>query len=912
MAQSDGVFGHQSWSTEEGLPQNSVHQIFQSSDGYLWLATEGGVARFDGTSFKVLHHASDASFTSDDISSIAEDRDGVLWFGTADGLVRYEKGRTSRIGTVDGVSTAPVLSLGTGEDGALLVSTGAGVVRYDGKSFHRVSGAGEGLRGGGQARVALRGWSWIPQRVSNGGRSWSVGGEVPGTRIESFSVDREGDAWVGTNQGLAVLSPRWKTAKIVPELRADAVLCTFEDREGNHWIGTDTSGLHVLRVRKFGSDPLVAREAVTALVQTSDGAGWYATREDGLLRSFRGVVSKALDGMTALTLAPGSHGDLWVGTPDGLVHWENGVVRRFGTADGLPDEFVRSLLVARDGALWIGTRHGLAVLRDGRIAAVGAGNDPIGAVFEAGSDAGGDIWFGTLRGVTRIHGGEVREFGEKDGLAGGIVAGIAQDETGMVWVVSKSGSLNRFSGGRFLPVKSVDLPQDVVSMAADGRGFLWLQSRRGVARVAVAELGKCVGGAWCRVGVGRYGVADGMPSDETPEVGSPTIWKTADGHLWFATRRGVAVADAAHLPMNTVPPPMVVERFVVDGEVVPAGAEKVTLSPAHRQYTFDYAGLSYTVPSKVRYRFLLEGFDREWTDVGDRRTAYYTNLPFGGYRFRVQGANNDGVWNETGAEVRFSILRPFYRTWWFYVAMLGLSLAVVYLLYRARVRRLQTRFDLVLNERNRMAREIHDTLVQDFVGVSVQLELISRLVRSSRMEQVSQQLDRTRLLVREGLDAARQSIWNLRRGIGEDDLPARLGAAVERIIKSDASSDVSADVALDVHRKVVISGVYRPLPRATEEEILRVAQEALFNVERHARASAVSVELLYKDEGVELTVRDDGLGFVADAGRRAEGHYGLQGMKERAESLGAELQIESVRGGGTTVRMMVPIHEGQE
>ena len=309
----------------------------------------------------------------------------------------------------------------------------------------------------------------------------------------------------------------------------------------------------------------------------------------------------------------------------------------------------------------------------------------------------------------------------------------------------------------------------------------------------------------------------------------------------------------------------------------------------------EYAGLSFTAPTEVRYRFRLEGFETRWTDAGARRQATYTNLPPGEYRFDVEAMNEDGVWSTRGAELSFRIVPPFYRRWWF------VGLAVVVLcgllagLYLLRLRRLRGRFDAVLAERNRMAREIHDTLTQDFVGASLQLDLISAQLSRGKVDAAMAQVKRTRQLVTEGLDEARRSIWELRANNSQDSLPTRLTRVVER--------ETYAALKPRVH----IGGAYREVEARVERELLRIAQEALSNVLHHARATMVTVDLHYTSDTLMLTIEDDGVGFALDEGLAKAGHYGLLGMKERASLIEGELEIVSAAGRGTKVTLRVPL-----
>ena len=391
-----------------------------------------------------------------------------------------------------------------------------------------------------------------------------------------------------------------------------------------------------------------------------------------------------------------------------------------------------------------------------------------------------------------------------------------------------------------------------------------------------------------------------MPTEESSSIGHPSAWKTSQGLFWFATRKGVAITDPNHLYENHVAPPVVIEDFTVDGARQNTSSRELDIPPGHDRFVFEYVGLSYVAPSKVRYRYMLEGFDKQWTSAGIRRIAYYTNLPPAHYRFRVQAANNDGVWNDAGAELAFRLRPPFYRTAWFVLLALVLVAAIAALLYRLRVRRLRSQFDAVLAERNRMAREIHDTLAQSFVGVSVQLELTAHLLTQSQVAAAHQQIDRTREYVREGLAEARRSIWDLRAITSQGTLPTRLTHLAEQ-----SGTD-------QLRIQLTIGGTYRPLTPDVEGEILRIAQEALSNIARHSGATQVSVDLRYHSTRLTLIVFDNGKGFqVSDNSLSSKGHFGLQGMRERAGQISAELSINSSEGQGTVVTLDVPVEAGK-
>jgi signal transduction histidine kinase len=340
---------------------------------------------------------------------------------------------------------------------------------------------------------------------------------------------------------------------------------------------------------------------------------------------------------------------------------------------------------------------------------------------------------------------------------------------------------------------------------------------------------------------------------------------------------------------------------MVDDVEQKSSAAEITIPPGHIRYSFEYAGLSYVSPSRVLYRYILEGFDKEWTQAGSRRNAYYTNLPPRHYRFRVQAANEDGIWNETGAEVAFVIQPRFYRTLWFSALATLLLIGAIFAVYRIRVRAIRSKFDVILAERTRIAREIHDTLAQGFVAVSTQLELTAHLLARSHVIEASQQVDRTRELVREGLADARRSIWDLRAESTQATLPVRLTHLVEQ------SSTEHLKTAID------IGGTYRILAPSLENEVFRIAQEALANVVRHSGAAHVALALRYHPNELTLTISDNGGGFlVTDANLPAKGHFGLQGMRERADQIGGTLNVESSPESGTRVTLHAPLSNERE
>jgi signal transduction histidine kinase len=607
-------------------------------------------------------------------------------------------------------------------------------------------------------------------------------------------------------------------------------------------------------------------------------------------------VKDGLSSDVILSLAAAPNGDLWVGTPDGLNRIRKGVVTSFTSADGLPDDFVRSLLVDADGSLWIGTRRGLAHWIAGRAhidtftQATGLGSDLVGAMAR---DTHGNLWVSTLAGLSRLQGApgpSISNFTSANGLSSNVITALLPRSDGTLLIGTQGHGWNVWDGHGFSPVEKSGLNRTTIhAILDDERGHLWFATENGIARCDCDMAGGC--SHWM-----EFGPADGLRGREMATNSHPSAWRSRDGWLWFATPKGLVVADPAHFPVNTVPPPVVLVRFAADDVDQPLhGADRLKVEAGHNHFQFDYAGLSFTTPQKVRYRYMLEGFDHQWTDAGARRSAYYTNIPPGTYTFRVQASNNDGVWNTEGSAFAFTLRPHFYQTVWFYILLAALAAGVVLLLLRLRLLRAEREFRAVLAERNRIAREVHDTLAQGYVGVSVQLEVVSELLRYNKTGDAIKHLDATRQHVREGLAEARQSIWALRsQDSGENTLPVKLRRATELANGRGVEATFS------------LYGAYRPMPPEMEREFLRVGQEAIHNVKKHAGASHLSVQLEYGPAEIALVVRDDGRGFeMGDGYLPPPGHFGLTGMRERADTIGGTLEVTSELGSGTTVRLQV-------
>jgi ligand-binding sensor domain-containing protein len=853
-SQSSTRYGSESWQTEQGLPQNSVHCIRQTRDGYLWLGTREGLARFDGVRFTIFDRRTTPTFLHNQIRHLLEDRAGILWISTPAALVRYRAGQFTSFTTKDGLASDNVWSTYEDRAGNLWVATLGGLSRYrDGKfSSYTIGAIGNveclledrdgalwigttdglvrwangtfttftkqhGLAGNAikalfqdqQGRLWIattEGLSrWSEGRFTNAGlppreitsfaqdrasKLWvgttdglyeeRVGRFIryplPDNRITTLYADRVGDVWAGTASGLhsvgQVLNLPYSAdgrktvgqVKNLPYAVGNAVLAIYEDREGNLWSGTDGGGLHVLRQVKFNTFTTqqgLGGNVIRSVYEDRAGNVWVATQEGGVSKFSAGrwTTRANLPSKDVMSVSEDRAGDLWFGTTNGLVRQRGNVRMTYTTRDGLPDDYIRSLYADRAGRLWIGTRRGLARWQGGKFTSWstldGLPSDLIGALCESRD---GSLWIGTRNGLSRFHNETFTNYDTRD-----TVLALHEDEAGNLWIGTLGSGLLRFCEGKFTAYTMKDgLPDDTIyHILEDDQQHLWMSSNKGIIRVSRLELEARAPNATQPLSLVTYTTADGLETRECSGGGHPAGCKTRDGKLWFATLKGVAVVDPARMPFNALPPPVAIEQLLVDDQPIAFNDTEQNIAAGAHRFEFAFTSLSFVAPHQAAFRYRLEGYDNDWLTTGGQRVISYTNLPSGRYRFRVQASNNDGVWNETGAALAFYLRPRFYETWWF-AALVVASLALLgAAVYRLRMRRLAHDFDVVLAERARLAREIHDTLAQGFTALSLQLELVTRLIDRAP-ETAKTHLEQARALVRDSLAEARRTVWDLR------------------------------------------------------------------------------------------------------------------------------------------------------
>jgi signal transduction histidine kinase/ligand-binding sensor domain-containing protein len=724
-----GQFPHRSWQTAEGLPQNSILALAQTPDGYLWGGTWEGLVRFDGVRFTVFDEANTPALPDRSIRSLALDRDGTLWIGTPQGVARLREGTFSRVEVPGDSPLIHIIDLLVARDGSLWVATeDRGISRLSGGRLQTWTTA-QGLASDEMLALAedAAGTVWVGgagglQRWT--GSAWSAPLVFEGkerVNVSALMFDREGALWVGTDEGdvyrLQEGSPRRVPEASRPgapivslfmdragalwvgslgqgvlrlmggqrsELESGHVLAgslvndVFEDAEGNLWIGTEARGLHRLKGAPFipyGPPEGVAHEMVLAIRETRDGSLWFTTVGGGVTRWHGGKMTSwsTADGLIldrVRSLAEGLDGSVWFGTRNGLSRWRNGTLTSFGAEQGLHDVRAYYLAVDKAGTLWVGTPTGLSRWTGTRFEPFqSSGELPGQSISLVRESAAGGVWVGTLGGgLAHLHQGKAVVLVPERGPLKSEPLALHEDGTGALWIGTNDG-LYRWKEGALRRFGVADglFDDRIFQILPDERGNLWMSCNKGVFRVARAELEAVADGQLARATSRSYGADDGMRSEECNALGSPAGWRDRGGRLWFPTIRG-AVAYTPGLEEKHPPPPAVlIEELRVNGLPVPL-AERGDIPVGKGQVEIHYTSPGLRAPNRLRFRYQLVGFDKQWEQPGARRVAYYTHLPPGHHRFRVAAEYMDGGGAAPSAELTFYLRPRFHQTLLFRVA----------------------------------------------------------------------------------------------------------------------------------------------------------------------------------------------------------------------------------------------------
>ena len=951
------------WTVENGFAGGPVRALAQTPDGYLWIGSERGLMRFDGLEFRQI--PSPEEFQNVPITGLVTDRAGKLWAFSWEAGLWQANGVGDELRSSHLARTAvQVTTIEKNKDGSMLLADGiSGILRVRGESIERLeppnvlpgsesvvamaeSGDGKIWLGtpaqglfhfeNGQAKAVDSG---LPTRKINcllpgGGNELLVGTdsglfrgdgshftqvalpkEAKDAQVLTMLRDSQSNLWVGTSKGLIYLGSEGVWFSDENSFASGGVTALLEDREGNLWVGA-ASGLERLREKTFmtyATSQGLPRDIDGPVAVDGSGHTWVAPPDGGVAVISDGFVQRPSSPFlerNVIYSISSKDNELWMGTQQGgLAHvtYRKGVAATatYTRVDGLAENSIYSVYISHDGAIWAGSlTSGVSRLQNGKFVAYtnedGLASNTVSAILETRDRK---MLFATPRGLSQFADGSWKTYTTRDGLPSDSVNCLFEDNSGTLWLGTSSG-IALLEHGRILTLP--DLPSSVLrqvfGFAEDPQGRIWIETASQILRIRSERSSS---GGVKSIDVREYGLADGLPSIEGVRRSS-SVASGVGGQLWFSTRSGLIMVDSTHVPDDSAPALAHVDSISADNVPLPL-IGSINVPPSRQRITFDYTGVSLTVPEKVRFRYFLQGFDRGWSKPVEAREAVYTNLGPGRYTFRLVASNSDGIWNGAETSINFRVEPAFWQAWWFYTlvtAILMLGLLFFYRLHMYQLtQQLNVRFLDRLAERNRIAQELHDTLLQSFQGLMLRFQDVSDMLpaRPDEARQLLQgALDRADL----ALDESRDAI----RGIRSTSSAVFNLAETMRALIDQTAEGMMLDDKEGVQSIVAVQGVPRELRIQVTDDICRIAQEALRNAKQHAESQQVKVEIIYSKDRLLLRVIDDGKGIdanVLEQGGRP-GHWGLVGMRERAKRIGAKLSIFARPSGGTEVELTLP------
>jgi signal transduction histidine kinase/ligand-binding sensor domain-containing protein len=910
----------------EALRSSRILALRGTSDGSLWIGTRAGIDRWHNG------HVTNYKDSPASVNDIVEDRTGKVWFTSMSGapgnrpLCEIASERVSCHGLEAGVPLKWAQDMSLDEEGHIWTVSNTALMRWK-------DGAGR---------------KWLPAGLTSEDEKKLI--DV----VQTVAVGRNGEVWVGGTQpsrglGLLHLQNDELRPYVTPAFdgRKLSVAPMYVDRDNALWIGTQNDGLyrlHAGKVSHFRRADGLSGDTVQNLFEDHEGTLWVlttrgidafrdlrvtsVTSREGLTADLANAVLAARDGtvwinawhsleawrdgtMTVLTQdngLPGSEvsvlfedpaGTLWVGTDDELNVFENGKFTRIRQPDGSPVGMVQSIVADSSGDVWILARPDRLFRTRGRkVIERFPWPTPGFAVRGSVADPHEGIWLPLINGdLARLRGGKVEivEFHREPNT--GVIHHLATHPDGAILGATPLGVAS-WRGGKTQTMTAVNgLPcVDIHALLVDRDRRLWLYATCGILSIDAAQLQ-----AWWKdpQAVLEFRMLDAFDGAQPARANfTPKASIGPDGRLWFANASIVQMVDPDRLIGNTVPPLVQIEQLRVDRKPVALG-QSLRVPPNPRDLQIDYTGLSFVVPRKTSFRYRLVGHDRDWQEVGARRQAFYNDLPPGNYLFEVSASNNDGVWSEKSASLAFTIAPTFWQTRAFAVLCVVAALGAMWLLYLYRVRqveeRVRMRAEERFEERERIARDLHDTLLQGLLSASLQLSVANNQIAADAPAKTL--IERILQLLRQVIDEGRDAVRDLRtRRSGSDAL-------------EEALAQIPRDLGVSEKApfRLLVEGTPRGLRRAVRDEVYRISREALANAFRHSGATQIEVVLEYTPDRFRLAIRDNGCGVDADvlqSGR--EGHWGLSGMRERAAQIGATLKVMSARGAGTEIDLSIP------
>lgn len=958
-------FHHTAWTAKDGAP-SQISALAQTTDGFLWIGSARGLFRFDGIEFEKFAPPAGIELPSHNIYALeatrdgglwisfrpsglgflkngrmeiftrpeeipksqvycfASDSDGRIWAGTHDGLVLRDGANWSEIGADWNFKPQRIYTMFVDRDGTLWVATDETIVFLPrgSNSFQETGARVNAVRRFAQAndgRLLLSDSSRSVRPVPISGENSAAKETELLTGALGIIFDRDGALWITDQQGLRrVRFPeRLEKRKIKidePEieffneqngLSGDYSNHILEDREGSIWVST-AKGLDRFRYSHFV--PLNASKGFQNLTLYADNEGeiWAGSASNKTLTNFRGEEAFSENDVRNISsFYRGANGTIWWGASGGIWRQQNGRFEFFPQPKDAKTEWIWEIIRGEaDGGLWIGLGDvGLVYFKDG----VWENRDvPKGLLKRTPSasfhDAHGRIWLGyTENRVSLLDGENARAFTSADGIDIGRIRVIrGRDEH--IWFGGELG-LAYFDNGRFRSIRTASGERfgtvSGIVLAADGA--LWLNEIKGVVRIAPDEVRLAIENPNHQVNFQKFDFLDGLPGGTQMNWTVSTAVEASDGRIWFATDNGLTWINPARMEKNNLPPPVVVKSLMTDEKTYQSN-EFLELPKGTESLRINYTALSLSVPERVHFKYRLEGFDDQWRDADTRREVFFTNLGPGNYRFQVIASNNDGVWNEEGATLEFTILPMFYQTNWFLIFCAAIVAGLVWMIYQWRVHevsnRLHLQFEERLAERTRIAQDLHDTLLQGVISASMQLDVAADQLPAD--SPAKERLNRIIKLVGEVIEDGRNTLQGLRSSHTNNSV--NLEREFSRIRQD-------SDVRGEINFRVIVEGTPRSLHPVIGDEVFHICREALINAFHHSQAKAIEVEIAYSTRNFRILVRDDGRGIdsqILRSGR--EGHFGLSGMRERADKIGAKLKVWSRTDAGTEIELTLPNH----
>jgi signal transduction histidine kinase/ligand-binding sensor domain-containing protein len=949
-------YTHTAWTDVDGAP-TGVTKFAQGPDGWLWIGTPTGLYRFDGVHFERTDTVYGHPLDSSNIMALTTTPDSSVWVGyRVGGVSVFRKDGAHTYTERDGLQPVGVLHIEAAPDGAIWAAMRDGVaVLAPGASRFQRLGPEVGLPNLGvfQIMFARDGTTWIG---TNSGAYFRKRGETRFTQawprvtlvwlceapdgtiwgndfklgyykvattppadgqpvkpeLEGYGMrfDQHGTMWMmhsdGLERKLDPAGPSLPDQRLSKEnsISGPMLSTLFQDREGNLWIGT-SRGIDRLRPNRLRTMPVVKQLEAPALVAGPSGEIWVGDYAEDVWRyGLDGRINReAVGPITASYTSP--EGVVWLGGTEALLRRDrDGKVTPIPYPPELKALRVHALQQDRDGALWASFSSGKGVYRlaDGQWTKSGGlqGISDLLTTSMARDDKG-NLWLAHMRSlITVINGNAVSTLGPANGLQLGTVMQVYADGQAM-WAGGENG-VALYRNGRFaiLHGERNENFRGVSGIVRLPGGDLWLNGADGLYRIAAADLGVWLKDGRAAVAFERFNAQDGMQGRAPQLRPVPSLMRSRDGVLWYATTGSVGIIDPANILRNPLPPPVEVVSLTSEGVRYPiprAGA--LGLPAGTRNLQIDFTALSQSIPERVRLRYRLVGLDHAWQEPVGRRQAYYTNLVPGKYRFEVIASNEDNLWNTRGATLEIDIPPTFVESGWFKLLLVAIALSLLYTAYALRIRYLtqlmQERLQERLAERTRIARALHDTLLQSIQALLMSFDTHSRYLKEGTKERIS--LDQTLNLAEQLLVEGRDQIMDLRASAS----PELLELTLEQFGKGLAEHRLHAF-------GMRVTGTPQQLKPEVHEELYAIGREALFNASRYADATRIALEVEYDASAFVMRIRDNGRGLdesVAAAGHRP-GHWGLVGMRERAVGIGASLDIDSKPGGGTEITVTVP------